>query len=63
MKVSITGKGENKVLVVEIPMSDPRPSSGGKMLLVASTGGFMVSDVKVDGKPIKISLNAGISAK
>jgi hypothetical protein len=63
MKATITGKGDNKVLVIEIPMNAPRESKSGNTLLVASTGGFAVTDAKVDGKPIKVSVNATIPVK
>lgn len=56
MKVSIE-KGE---LVIRIPMIEPRPSSSGKNLVVATTGGNVDSGV-VHPKlktPIKIGINA-----
>lgn len=61
MKVSIVGKGKDKVLVIEIPMQEPKESASGKTLVVATTSGNKVfDDVKVDGMPITLGLNAYI---
>jgi len=50
---------ENGCLVVRIPLeSPPRPSSTGKTLLVATTGGNVLTTAKVDGKAITLGLNA-----
>lgn len=51
---------ENNVLIIEIPLNTPRPSSSGKTLIVASTSGFMISTAEVDGKNVSISVNATI---
>ena len=56
MKVEIR---DNK-LCIEIDLEKPTPSSSGKTLVVASTRGNTVTDVKVDGKPVIIGLNAYI---
>ncbi len=53
-------KIEKNELVIRIPLEDPHPSSSGKTLIVASTGGNVESDVKIDGKPVFIGLNAYI---
>ena len=48
-------------LVIEIPLSTPRPSTSGKTLLVASTGGFAKTQAKTqDGKVISVSINATV---
>ncbi|TCD46833.1 hypothetical protein [Chlorobium sp. N1] len=47
-------------LCIEIDLEKPAPSSSGKTLVVASTRGNAVTDVKVDGKPVTIGLNAYI---
>lgn len=51
------------VLVISIPLEKkPRPSTSGKSLLVAGTGGFRTSDAEVDGQKVSISVNATIRA-
>jgi len=47
-------------LIITLNMTEPTLSKGGKMHMVASTGGFKESSAKVDGKNVKISVNAGI---
>jgi hypothetical protein len=49
-------------LVIRIPLEEPRPSSSGKTLIVASTGGNVVTSVKLNGQAITIGLNAYIKA-
>jgi len=56
MKVSI----EKDELVIRIPLQKPTPSKSGKTLVVATTGGFVQTEAKVDGKPVAVSLNATI---
>jgi hypothetical protein len=56
MKVKI----EDNELVIRIPMVEPRPSSSGKTLIVASTGGNIRTEVEVEGKPVFLGLNAYI---
>lgn len=57
MTVKIVGS----TLVIEIPLnSSPVPSTTGKTLVVASTHGNKVTDVKVAGKNVVIGLNAYI---
>jgi len=56
MKVAIEGKE----LVIRIPMQEPRPSSSGKTLVVASTNGNKTTDVQVQGQNVIIGLNAYI---
>ena len=53
-------KIENNELVIRIPLEKPKPSSSGKTLIVASTGGNQQTEVEVDGKPVFIGLNAYI---
>lgn len=54
MKVEIKGN----VLTIEIEMTKPVPSASGKTLVVATTGGFVKTQVKVDGKDVSIAVNA-----
>jgi hypothetical protein len=48
------------ILVIEIPLESPRPSSSGKTLIVASTGGFKQTEAKVNGQLVAVSVNATI---
>ena len=55
LKVTID-KGE---LVIRITMNaEPEPSVSGKTLVVASTHGNVECGVKIDGKPLRIGVNA-----
>lgn len=56
-------KIEGDVLVIRIPMQEPTESSSGKTLVVATTHGNIPTDVKVDGKVVKLGLNAYIANK
>jgi hypothetical protein len=56
MKVEIQ-KGE---LIIRIPVQKPTISKGGKMMQVASSGGFQETTAEVDGSPLFINLYAGI---
>ena len=47
-------------LVITIPMNEPRPSSSGKTLVVATSGGNQTTTAVVNGKPVIIGLNAYI---
>ena len=51
---------ENNELVIRIPLEKPHPSSSGKTMIVASTGGNVQTDVEIEGKPVFIGLNAYI---
>jgi len=53
-------KIEDNFLFIRIPLEAPRLSSSGKTLIVASTGGNVVTAATVDGKPIVVGLNAYI---
>jgi hypothetical protein len=55
---AVIEKGE---LVIRVPLHDPRPSTSGKTLLVASSGGTVTTSAMVQGKPIKIGVNAFIA--
>lgn len=59
MKVEIVGKN----LVITLPMNaPPKPSTSGKSLIIASTEGNKESEIKVNGKPVIVGLNAYIKA-
>ena len=55
----MTAKIEKNELVIRIPMnSTPEPSKSGNSLMVASTGGFAPTEATVNGKTVKVSVNA-----
>jgi hypothetical protein len=54
---------ENGVLNVSIPMHEPTLSDSGKNKLVATSHGAIKTTIKVDGKILRVNLNAYISAK
>jgi hypothetical protein len=51
---------KDNVLHIEIPLHSPRPSSTGKTLTVASSNGNHVTEVKINGSPVIVGLNAYI---
>ena len=55
MKVTI----EKDELVVRIPIA-PGPSSTGKTILIATTHGYIQTELLYDNKPVVVSLNAYI---
>ncbi|HYT88946.1 MAG TPA: hypothetical protein VEL76_09575 [Gemmataceae bacterium] len=58
MKVTI----ENGELIIRLPLhKTPRPSTSGKTLVVASTGGNQETDAVVNGQPVIIGVNAYIA--
>lgn len=60
VKVSVE-KGE---LVIRLKMDkNPKPSGSGKSLVVASTRGIHTCDLEVDGKALKLGVNAFIENK
>lgn len=58
MKASI----KNGILTIEIPVSEPTPSSTGKTLSVASSHGNQPTAVQVNGKTLIVGLNAYVKA-
>lgn len=57
MKVEV----KNGKLVIEIDMQNPHPSKSGKTLIVASTNGIQPTTAQVNGKVVKLGLNAFIA--
>lgn len=49
---------KNGKLIIELPLQTPTPSKSGKSNIVASTGGFASTTATVNGKPVKIAVNA-----
>jgi hypothetical protein len=58
--MAITAKIEGNKLIITADLETPTPSASGKTLVVASTRGNKETDVKIDGKPVIIGLNAYI---
>ncbi len=56
----VEAKIENNELVIRIPLEKPKPSSSGKTLIVASTGGNIQTGIEISGKPVFVGLNAYI---
>ncbi|MFA5376310.1 MAG: hypothetical protein WC455_11250 [Dehalococcoidia bacterium] len=51
-----------KTITIVMDLEDPKPSSSGKTLVVASTHGNTPTAAVVDGKPLVVGLNAYIKA-
>ena len=51
---------EDNHLLIKIPLQTPRPSSTGKTLVVATTGGNVATTATVNGKPVTVGVNAYI---
>ncbi len=58
MKVSI----EKNELVIRLALQPAHISSGGKLMMVASSEGWVPTDCAVDGKPVKVNVMAGYKA-
>jgi hypothetical protein len=56
MKAEVKGNQ----LIITMDLQKPSPSSSGKTLIVATSGGNQVTTATVDGKPITIGVNAYI---
>jgi hypothetical protein len=59
MKTTIQG---NK-LIIELDLETPKPSGSGKNLVIASTHGIVPTTVQVQGKTVKLGVNAFIAAR
>ena len=55
-------KIDNGNLVISIPLQTPTPSSSGKTLIVATSGGNKQTDAIVNGKNVTVGVNAYIKA-
>lgn len=62
LKVTIEKEGNIDILQVRIPLQQPKPSASGKTLVVATTAGNQVTDIKVKDKLVTVGLNAYIKA-
>jgi len=51
-------------LVISVRFSQsPKASTSGRMILLATTGGFRTIDLQYAGRPISISLNVGVPSR
>lgn len=54
-------KIEKGFMTIKIAMNKPpKPSTSGKTLIIAGTGGAMKTDAEVDGKQVTVNLSAYI---
>ena len=51
---------KDNILLIEIPLHNPRPSATGKTLTVASSKGNQPTEARIDGKPVIVGVNAYI---
>jgi len=47
-------------LVIRLPLQKPYPSTSGKTLIVATSGGNQATTAVVDGKPVTVGCNCYI---
>lgn len=59
--MAISVKVEGNKLIITADLETPTPSASGKTLVVASSRGNITTTATVDGKPIKLGLNAYIA--
>lgn len=59
--MALTAVIKGNKLIIEIDMQTPTPSSSGKTLICATSGGNKATDVLLDGRPLTIGLNAYIA--
>jgi hypothetical protein len=57
----LTAQVKDGKLLLELPLHDPRASTSGKTLIVASTGPAVMTTVMIQGKPVKVGVNAYIA--
>lgn len=50
-------------LIISIPLQTPTLSTSGKSKVVASSHGNRSTEVKIEGKPVIVGINAYISTK
>lgn len=59
MPLKVTIDKTANELVIRAPIEPGAPSSSGKMILVAGTGGFVKTEATLDGKVLKMNLCVG----
>lgn len=57
MKVELSKDKKQLTIVLDV---EEKQSGSGKMTLIAGTGGFASSNAQWEGKPIQVSVNAGV---
>jgi hypothetical protein len=63
LQVTVEKGKEGSVLVIRMPIrKEPKASASGKNIVIASTGGNVVTGAQYDGKDVKLGLNAYVSA-
>lgn len=60
MAVKASLSKDSKKMILEVDLETPTPSSSGKTLVVASTRGNTPLEIKIDGQPVILGLNAYI---
>ena len=58
--MEVTATVEGNELVIRLPLEAPHPSTSGKTLIVAGTGGFKKTTAKVGEKFVSVSVNATV---
>jgi hypothetical protein len=51
---------ENGELVIRVPMQKPASSKSGKTLVVATTHGNVTTELRIEGQPVTVGVNAYI---
>jgi len=63
MKATVKTVNGKAVIVIEMELTNPTPSTSGKTLVVGTTHGFRTFGVEVDGKPVSGSINLTIPTR
>ena len=58
--MAIEAKIEGNKLIITCDLEGPTPIASGKTFVIAGTRGNMKTDLRVNGKPLAIGLNADI---
>ena len=53
-------KIENGRIIISLPLQAPQSSKSGKTFIVAGTGGFVKTNVQVEGKQVSLAVNVTI---
>lgn len=62
-KSAFSVRVSGEVLIIELPLAGLPESSTRKSRIVASTGGFMPTDLEIDGEQVKVNATAIIKNK
>jgi hypothetical protein len=58
MEFKIVKNGKGSALQITLPLTDGEMSKSGKSMVVASTKGIVDSGLKVNGKALRVGVNA-----